>query len=94
MFYFVEKSWNKQYNFLENIDVDLFTSRVKGVEWLGDPELLMLGGTSLFRLSNNIVVNFHHVNSFEVQSSSLDTSTYYNPVSNIQLSHKRKIGNK
>ncbi len=102
--YYLENYWRMQgiqtnfsytfYNFLKNLDIDLFTSRVKGVEWLGDPELLMLGGTSLFRLSNNIVVNFHHVNSFEVQSSSLDTSTYYNPVSNIQLSHKRKIGNK
>ena len=53
----------------------------------------MLGGTSLIKLENDLSVAINHVNSFEVQSSSLDTATYYNPVTNLQLEYAKKINN-
>jgi hypothetical protein len=79
------------YNAINSIEADFFASRVRGVEWLGEPELLMLGGTSLIKLENSLGLAINHVNSFEVQSSSLDTATYYNPVTNIQLKYAKKI---
>ena len=79
------------YNAINSLEADFFASRVRGVEWLGEPELLMLGGTSLIKLENNLSVAINHVNSFEVQSSSLDTATYYNPVTNVQLEYVKKI---
>ena len=79
------------YNAINSVEADFFASRVRGVEWLGEPELLMLGGTSLIKLENNLSVAINHVNSFEVQSSSLDTATYYNPVTNVQLEYVKKI---
>jgi len=79
------------YNAINSVEADFFASRVRGVEWLGEPELLMLGGTSLIKLENKISLAINHVNSFEVQSSSLDTATYYNPVTNIQLKYVKKI---
>lgn len=81
------------YNAINSVEADFFASRVRGVEWLGEPELLMLGGTSLIKLENNLSVAINHVNSFEVQSSSLDTATYYNPVTNLQLDYAKKINN-
>jgi len=79
------------YNAINSVEADFFASRVRGVEWLGEPELLMLGGTSLIKLENSLSLAINHVNSFEVQSSSLDTATYYNPVTNIQLKYDKKI---
>jgi len=78
------------YNAINSVEADFFASRVRGVEWLGEPELLMLGGTSLIKLENSLGLAINHVNSFEVQSSSLDTATYYNPVTNIQLKYAKK----
>ena len=79
------------YNAISSVEADFFASRVRGVEWLGEPELLMLGATSLIKLENSLSVAINHVNSFEVQSSSLDTVTYYNPVTNLQLEYAKKI---
>ena len=79
------------YNTIKSVEADFFASRVRGVEWLGEPELLMLGGTSLIKLENSLGLAINHVNSFEVQSSSLDTATYYNPVTNVQLKYAKKI---
>ena len=79
------------YNAINSVEADMFASRVRGVQWLGEPELLMLGGTSLIKLENSLVFAINHVNSFEVQSSSLDTATYYNPVTNLQLKYAKKI---
>jgi hypothetical protein len=79
------------YNMIKSLELDVFASRVRGVEWLGQPELLMLGGTSVLKLENSLSLAINHVNSFEVQSSSLDSVTYYNPVTNIQLSYAKKI---
>ncbi len=79
------------YNTIKSVEADVFASRVRGVEWLGEPELLMLGGTSLIKLENSLGLAINHVNSFEVQSSSLDTATYYNPVTNVQLKYAKKI---
>ena len=75
------------YNFIEQIDVDAFSARVRGVEWLGEPELLMLGGSAILKLSNKINLGSHYVNTFEVLSSSNGTVAYYNPVLNTQISY-------
>jgi len=75
------------YNFIEQLDFDAFTARVRGVEWLGKPELLMLGGSAMVRLSNKINLGSHYVNTFEVLSSSNGTVAYYNPVLNTQISY-------
>ena len=75
------------YNLIEQIDIDGFTARVRGLEWLGDPELLMLGGSAVFRLNNKFNIGSHYINSFEVRSSANTTVAYHNPVLNIQLSY-------
>ena len=79
------------YNTVKSVELDVFASRVRGVVWLGQPELLMLGGTSMIKLENSFSLALNHVNSFEVQSSSLDSATYFNPVTNIQMSYAKKI---
>lgn len=79
------------YNNIKSLELDGFLSRVRGGEWLGQPELLMLGGTSVLKLENSLSFTLNHINSFEVQSSSLDSATYYNPVTNLQLSYRKKI---
>lgn len=79
------------YNNIKSLELDGFLSRVRGGEWLGQPELLMLGGTSVLKLENSLSFKLNHINSFEVQSSSLDSATYYNPVTNLQLSYRKKI---
>ena len=84
------KFFNTFYNAINSVEADMFASRVE-VQWLGEPELLMLGGTSLIKLENSLVFAINHVNSFKVQSSSLDTATYYNPVTNLQLKYSKKI---
>ena len=78
------------YNAIRSVEADFFASRVRGVEWLGEPELLMLGGTSLVKLESGLSLAVNHVNSFEVQGSSLDTATYYNPVTNVQIKYAKK----
>ena len=79
------------YNNIKSLELDGFLSRVRGGEWLGQPELLMLGGTSVLKFENRLSFKLNHINSFEVQSSSLDSATYYNPVTNLQLSYRKKI---
>ena len=75
------------YNFIEQLDFDGFTARIRGLEWLGKPELLMLGGSAVVKLSNKINLGSHYVNTFEVLSSSNGTVAYYNPVFNTQISY-------
>ena len=79
------------YNFVEQLDFDAFTARIRGVEWLGKPELLMLGGSAIVRLSNKINLGSHYVNTFEVLSSSNGTVAYYNPVLNTQISYSGSV---
>ena len=79
------------YNFIEQLDFDAFTARIRGVEWLGKPELLMLGGSAIVRLSNKINLGSHYVNTFEVLSSSNGTVAYYNPVLNTQISYSGSV---
>jgi len=79
------------YNFIEQLDFDAFTARIRGVEWLGKPELLMLGGSAMVRLSNKINLGSHYVNTFEVLSSSNGTVAYYNPVLNTQISYSGSV---
>ena len=79
------------YNFVEQVDVDAFTARVRGLEWLGKPELLMIGGSAVIRLSNKMSIGTHYINTFEVLSSSNTTVSYYNPVLNTQLSYTGDI---
>ena len=73
------------YNFIEQLDFDGFTARVRGSEWLGKPELIMLGGSAVVRLSNKVNVGSHFVNTFEILSSANEKVAYYNPVLNTQL---------
>ena len=79
------------YNFIEQLDFDAFTARIRGVEWLGKPELLMLGGSAIVKLSNKINLGSHYVNTFEVLSSSNGTVAYYNPVLNTQISYSGSL---
>lgn len=79
------------YNFIEQLDFDAFATRIRGLEWLGKPELLMLGGSAVVTLSNNINLGSHYVNTFEVLSSSNGTVAYYNPVFNTQLSYSGSL---
>ena len=73
------------YNFIEQLDFDGFTARVRVSEWLGKPELIMLGGSAVVRLSNKVNVGSHFVNTFEILSSANEKVAYYNPVLNTQL---------
>ena len=82
------------YNAIKSLELDGFASRVRGNQWLGKPELLMLGGSSILRLENNIKLAGHYINSFEVQSTSNDSAVYKNPVFNIQASYYKKINNR
>ena len=79
------------YNTIKSVELDGFASRVRGNQWLGKPELLMLGGTSVLKLENNLKFAINFINSFEVQSTSLDSLTYNNPVYNIQSSYFKKL---
>ena len=81
------------YNFIEQIDIDAFSARVRGGEWLGKPELLMLGGSAIVKLSNKINLGSHYVNTFEVLSSSNGTVAYYNPVLNTQIAYYGSLNN-
>ena len=75
------------YNFIEQLDFDGFAARVRGQEWMGKPELLMIGGSAVIKSSNNLNLGSHYVNTFEILSSSNGSVTYYNPVLNTQLSY-------
>jgi len=75
------------YNIIEQLDFDGFTARVRGQEWIGKPELLMIGGSAVIKSSNNLNLGSHYVNTFEILSSSNGSVTYYNPVLNTQLSY-------
>jgi hypothetical protein len=79
------------YNFIEQLDFDGFTARIRGLEWLGKPELLMIGGSAIIKLSNKINLGTHYVNTFEILSSSNGTVAYYNPVLNTQLSYSGSL---
>ena len=79
------------YNFIEQLDFDGFTARIRGLEWMGKPELLMLGGSAVVKLSNKINLGSHYVNTFEILSSSNGTVAYYNPVLNTQLSYSGSL---
>ena len=79
------------YNFIEQLDFDGFTARIRGLEWLGKPELLMIGGSAIIKLSNKINLGSHYVNTFEILSSSNGTGAYYNPVLNTQLSYSGSL---
>jgi hypothetical protein len=79
------------YNFIEQIDFDAFATRIRGLEWLGKPELLMLGGSTVITLNNKINFGFHYVNTFEVLSTSNSLVAYYNPVFNTKLSYSGSL---
>ena len=81
------------YNIIEQIDLDGFSARIRGLEWLGKPELLMIGGSAVVRLSNKIKIGSHYINTFEILSSSNGSIAYYNPVLNTQLSYSSKFKN-
>ena len=81
------------YNFIEQLDFDGFTARIRGLEWMGKPELLMLGGSTVVKLSNKINLGSHYLNTFEILSSSNGTIAYYNPVLNTQLSYSGSLKN-
>ena len=42
------------YNYIEQIDIDAFTTRVRGAQWLGKPELLMTGATTFIRINEKL----------------------------------------
>lgn len=75
------------YSSIKQIDFDGFTARVRGGEWLGKPELLMVGASGILRFTNNLNLGSHYVNSFEVMSTSNGSVAYHNPVVNTQLSY-------
>ena len=82
------------YNFIEQLDFDGFAARVRGQEWMGKPELLMIGGSAVIKSSNNLNLGSHYVNTFEILSSSNSSVTYYNPVLNTQLSYSGTLKDK
>jgi len=75
------------YNFIEQLDFDGFTARIRGLEWMGKPELLMCGGSTVIKLSNNLSIGTHYINTFEILSSSNKSVAFYNPVLNSQISY-------
>ena len=78
------------YNSIKSLDFDAFTARVRGAQWLGQPELLMLGGTAMANFSDGLRAGIHYINTFEIIASSNGTDSYYNPVFNAQLGYKGK----
>ena len=48
-------------NYIEQIDIDAFTTRVRGAQWLGKPELLMTGATTFIRINEKLkFINNEH----------------------------------
>ena len=82
------------YSFLEQIDVDAFSSRIRGSQWLGDPELLMLGSTVLIRLNDKLKIGSHYINTFEIKSTSNTDVAYYNPVLTAKVIYSDKLHEK
>lgn len=81
------------YNYIKQLDFDGFATRIRGQEWMGKPELLMIGGSAVIKSINNLNLGTHYVNTFEVLSSSNGDVFYYNPVLNTQLSYTGKLRN-
>mgnify|MGYP001179738917 CR=1 FL=1 len=81
------------YNHIKQLDFDAFATRIRGQEWMGKPELLMVGGSAVIKSINNLNLGTHYVNTFEVLSSSNGDVFYYNPVLNTQLSYTGKLRN-
>tara|TARA_B000000532_G_scaffold244193_1_gene242934 strand:+ start:3835 stop:5541 length:1707 start_codon:yes stop_codon:yes gene_type:complete len=81
------------YNHIKQLDFDAFATRIRGQEWMGKPELLMIGGSAVIKSINNLNLGTHYVNTFEVLSSSNGDVFYYNPVLNTQLSYTGKLRN-
>ena len=79
------------YSFLEQIDVDAFSSRIRGSQWLGDPELLMFGSTVLIRLNDKFKIGSHYINTFEIKSTSNTDVAYYNPVLTAKVIYSDKL---
>ena len=81
----------QSYSFVKQVDFDGFTARVRGAEWLGKPELLMVGASGILKFTNNLNLGSHYINSFEVKSTTNGSMAYYNPVVNTQLSYSGRI---
>ena len=81
----------QSYSFIKQVDFDGFTARVRGAEWLGKPELLMVGASGVLKFTNNLNLGSHYINSFEVKSTTNGSTAYYNPVVNTQLSYSGRI---
>ena len=79
------------YSFLEQIDLDAFSSRIRGSQWLGDPELLMFGSTVLIRLNDKLKIGSHYINTFEIKSTSNTDVAYYNPVLTAKVIYSDKL---
>ena len=82
------------YSFLEQIDVDAFSSRIRGSQWLGDPELLMFGSTVLVRINDKLKIGSHYINTFEIKSTSNTDVAYYNPVLTAKVIYSDKLHEK
>ena len=99
--YYKENYWRLQgiqtnfsynmYNIIEQIDIDAFTSRIRGAQWLGDPELLMFGGTLFIRLNEKIKIGSHYINTFEIKSTSNTDIAYFNPVLTAKFMYSDKF---
>ena len=77
------------YSFLEQIDVDAFSSRIRGSQWLGDPELF--GSTVLVRINDKLKIGSHYINTFEMKSTSNTDVSYYNPVLTAKVIYSDKL---
>ena len=82
------------YSFLEQIDLDAFSSRIRGSQWLGDPELLMFGSTVLVRINDKLKIGSHYINTFEIKSTSNTDVAYYNPVLTAKVIYSDKLHEK
>ena len=81
------------FNLLERIDLDAFIARVRGSQWLGDPELLMSAGTILIKFNNKFRFRSNYINTFEIISSSNGEVAYFNPVFTSKFNYFDNINN-
>ena len=79
------------YNYIDAISLDFFTSRIKGQQWLGNPELLMTGFTTNAIIQNDFQLQFNFNNSFEMKSTSLQSEIIRNPIFSFIFLFKKKI---
>ena len=101
--YYYENYWRLQgiqtnfsynmYNYIEQIDIDAFTTRVRGAQWLGKPELLMTGATTFIRINEKLKFGSNYINTFEIASSSNTDIAYYNPVLSSKIIFTENINN-